>query len=115
MALDFVGEALGPVYELMQALVREGDGDLARRGQLAEAVGGRPGRERLAAVLDLARAVLAGDLRSAEPDRQARMIEAYAALVRLSAQAPTYNYDPGLLVMEIGGLLASVAVPREGT
>jgi len=31
--------------------------------------------------------------------------------VRLAAQAPTYNFDPGLLVMEIGTLLASLSVP----
>ena len=35
------------------------------------------------------------------------------ALTALAARAPTYNYDPGLLVMEIGGLLASAAMPRE--
>jgi DNA polymerase III subunit delta' len=41
------------------------------------------------------------------------MIEAHVALARLAAQAPTYNFDAGLLIMEIGGLLASAAVPRE--
>ena len=39
------------------------------------------------------------------------LAQAHADLVRLAGQAPTYNYDPGLLVMEIGGLLASLAVP----
>jgi DNA polymerase-3 subunit delta' len=41
------------------------------------------------------------------------LAQAHADLVRLAAQAPTYNYDPGLLVMEIGGLLASLAMPSE--
>jgi DNA polymerase-3 subunit delta' len=45
--------------------------------------------------------------------RQARIIEAHGALVRLAREAPTYNYDPGLLAMEIGALLASAAVPTE--
>ncbi len=113
MALAFVHAALGAVYDLMLTIIREGDAALALRGQLAEAVGARPDRERQMAVLDLARAVLASDLAQAEPSRQVRMIEAHSALAKLSAQAPTYNFDPGLLAMEIGGLLASAAVPRE--
>ena len=44
---------------------------------------------------------------------QLRIIEAYGEMTRIAAQAPTYNFDPGLLVMEIGGLLASAAMPRE--
>ena len=112
-ALDFVGEGLGKAHALMQRLTREGDASLGVRGALSEELGGRPSRERMAAALDLARAVLARDLRQAGPLRQARIIEAHAALVRLAAQAPTYNFDHGLLGMEIGGLLASAAVPRE--
>ena len=41
------------------------------------------------------------------------LTQAYADLNRLAAQAPTYNFDPGLLVMEIGTLLASLATPSE--
>jgi DNA polymerase-3 subunit delta' len=83
------------------------------RGLLADEVGARPARERLLAALDLARATLAEDLVSADRDRQLRIIEAHGAIARLAGQAPTYNFDPGLLVMEIGGLLASAAIPRE--
>ena len=39
--------------------------------------------------------------------------DAHAELVRLAAQAPTYNFDAGLLVLEIGTLLASLAAPSE--
>src|SRR5687768_18614938 len=39
--------------------------------------------------------------------------DTHAELVRLAAQAPTYNFDAGLLVMEIGTLLASLAAPSE--
>lgn len=113
MALGFVSEALGQAYQIMCAIMRDGDRDLALRGSLAEALGSRPGRLRLAAVLDLARAVLARALAQATPERQARMIDAHAALVQLSGQAPTYNFDPGLLAMEIAGLLAAAAMPRE--
>jgi DNA polymerase-3 subunit delta' len=112
-ALGFVSEELGQAYTVMQAILREGDSDLARRGRLAEALGARPGRLRLAAVLDLASAVVARELPLASPQRQARLIDAHAALVTLSGQAPTYNFDSGLLGQEIGGLLASAAMPRE--
>jgi DNA polymerase III subunit delta' len=113
VALAFLDHKLGAAHGLMCRLIREGDAHFALRGALAEELGSKPSRERQAAVLDLARAVLAGDLADATPQRQLALIEAHAALVRLAAQAPTYNFDPGLLVMEIGGLLASAAMPRE--
>lgn len=112
-ALAFVDQKLGPLHALMQRIVRNGDADFSLRGQLAEEIGARPDRERISAALDLARATLASDLADAARERQLRVIAAHGALTRLAAQAPTYNFDAGLLVMEIGGLLASAALPRE--
>jgi DNA polymerase-3 subunit delta' len=113
VALGFVGQDLAAVHQLMQRIVREGDPNLALRGALSQEIGARPDRERIAAALDLARAILAGELGDAPRERQLRIVEAHGAIVRLAAQAPTYNYDPGLLILEIGGLLASTALPRE--
>lgn len=112
-ALSFVGQDLGALHTLMLRLLRDGDERFELRGMLADQIGVRPDRERIAATLDLARAVLAGELRGATPLRQTRIIAAHAELVRLAGQAPTFNFDVGLLVMEIGGLLASAAVPRD--
>jgi len=56
--------------------------------------------------------VLAGALRDAPKPAQARIIDAHGALVRLAAEAPTHNYDPGLLAMAIGALLAGCAMPK---
>jgi DNA polymerase-3 subunit delta' len=112
-ALAFVEQALGPLHTLMQRIIREGDRDFVRRGALSAEIGARPDRERLLAALDLARATLAEDIASAPRERQMRIISAHQSINRLSAQAPTYNFDPALLVMEIGGLLASAAIPRE--
>jgi DNA polymerase-3 subunit delta' len=112
-ALDFVEQDLGKIHALMRTIITQGDGDFATRGALSEALGARPDRERMLAALDLARAVVAGELAGAARERQLRIIEAHGAIARLSAQAPTYNFDAALLVMEIGGLLASAAMPRE--
>lgn len=110
-ALAFLGQELGGMHQLMQVLVRQGDDDLALRGRLADEIGTRPDRERQLATLDLARAVLAAELRHADAPRQKAIIAAHGELVRLAAQAPTFNFDPGLLVMEIGGLLARAGAP----
>ena len=112
-ALNFVEQDLGKLHTLMRAIITQGDDDFSARGALSEAVGARPDRERMLAALDLARAVIAGELASATRERQLRIVQAHGAITRLSAQAPTYNFDAGLLVMEIGGLLASAAMPRE--
>ena len=113
IALAFVAHEFGPIHQLMQRILHEGDERFALRGALAAQMGPKPARERIFAVLDLARTELSAELAEAPRERQLRIIEAHGALARLSAQAPTYNFDPGLLIMEIGGLLASAAMPRE--
>ena len=113
VALEFLLQDLGPLHRMMLEIVARGDADFALRGALAEAIGTRPDRERMQAVVELARAVIAADLAQAPRERQHRIITAHAELVRLAAQLPTYNFDPGLAAMEIGGLLASAAMPRE--
>lgn len=113
VALNFVEQDLGNIHQLMMRILREGDADFHLRGALAEEMGARPLRERQLAALELARAVLANELSTGPRDRQLRIIDAHGTLTRLSTQAPTYNFDAGLLIMEIGGLLASAAMPRE--
>ena len=102
---------LGEPHGLMQALVREGDGDFSKRGALAEAIGARPDRQRQFAAIELARAVVAESLQGADLAALPVIADTHTELSILAAQAPTYNYDPGLLVMEIGGLLAKLGAP----
>jgi DNA polymerase-3 subunit delta' len=112
-ALSFVRRDLGKLYLVMRRIVEEGDEGMALRSALAEEMGARPDRGRMLAALELARATLSQAVAGAAPGQQPRIIDAHAALVGLAAQAPTFNFDTGLLMMEIGGLLASAALPRE--
>ncbi len=112
-ALDFVSQDLGQLNAIMQRIARDGDADFSLRGQLADAIGARPDRARVQAALDLARSVIA-EMAKASPKRHIPVVvSAHAELVKLTGQAPTYNFDAGLLVMEIGGLLASAAVTSD--
>lgn len=113
VALEFLDQDLGAILQAMQAIMARGDDDFALRGVLAAEIGARPDRDRMQAVAELARAVVSADLATAPRARQARIIAAHAELVRLTGQLPTYNFDPALAAMEIGGLLASAAMPRE--
>lgn len=113
IALAFAEHEFTQVHALMQRILSYGDGDFRLRGALADAMGARPSRDRQLAVLELARSTLTALLPAAGPRQQAALIEAHAALTRLSGQAPTYNFDSGLLILEIGGLLASAAMPRD--
>ncbi len=112
-AMTWVDEDLAHVDAAMRALLRLQDRSLEDRGALAAAIGSRPTPERLASTFTLARRLLAAAIRGAPPARRMAIVEAHAALVELGARAPTANFDPGLLAMEIGGLLASAALPRE--
>lgn len=108
-ALAFVEQGLGKVDASMRAILLQGDPQFTLRGQLAAEIGARPARERMQAILELARAIVAAEAILARRDRIPDLIRAHNELVALAGQAPLYNFDPGLLAMEIGTLLASAA------
>ncbi|WP_068076473.1 DNA polymerase III subunit delta' [Novosphingobium lentum] len=113
-AIAFAEQKLGPLSALFTRLLVQGDPDLALRGELSQALGARPDRERQLAAVEAARMTVAQAVLTVGDVARPRLIEAHGALVRLAAQVPTHNFDPGLLLLEIGGLLASVAPTREG-
>ena len=112
-AKTFIEEELGPIANLMRKIVQTGDPRMDLRGELARAIGTRPNRARMQAILELARGIVAEEARQGEGDGRTALIETYVQLVEFAAQAPTYNFDSGLLVMEIGGLLARAAEASE--
>ena len=112
-ALDFAGRNLTSAYGLMVRIMDGGDADFGLRGALLGEIGQRPDREQQLAVIEAARMIVANATPEADRARAARMIEAHAMLARLLAQAPTANFDASTLMLQIGGLLASVAADRE--
>jgi len=112
-ARNFLEQELGAVANAMRRLASQGDPGFELRGQLAAAIGQRPDRDRMRAVLELARTTLAQALPDADPQSQTALIEAHQELVVLAGQAPTYNFDPGLLAGEIASLLARAAGASE--
>lgn len=113
-ALRFAEQDLAPVAKAIAALLEHGDKGLAGRSELARLIGPRADRERVQAVLDLAQSLTARAARTAaDPDRRLRLIDTHAALVALAAEAPTANFDPGILPFEIGGLLVAAAAASE--
>lgn len=113
-AIAFAEQDLGKIHDLFVRLLESGDPDMIQRAELSAALGARPGRERQLAAIEAARMVLVGRLNAADQETRLRIADAHAALVRLAGQAPTYNFDPALLMLEIGGLLAGVGRTREG-
>lgn len=112
-ALDFVELDLGALHRLMLEIATKGDPGFVLRGRLADAMGARPDRQRQIAVVELARAVVAGAMEQIDTAAIPALVETHADLARLTTQVPTYNFDPGLLVLEIGTLLTRLAHPRE--
>ena len=112
-ALTFVEQELGKVDGPIRQILTQGDPHFALRGHLAAAIGARPSRERVQAIFDLARAILAEQAERAPKAHLPALIKAHGELVSLAAEAPTHNFDPGLLAMEIGTLLASAAPASE--
>jgi DNA polymerase III subunit delta' len=111
-ALQFVDMELGKVAQAMRDILERGDADFRLRGTLAGLIGARPDRDRIRAVLELARSVVAQRLDGAMADPRP-VIDTHGELVRLTGEQPTYNFDAGLLAMEIGTLLAKAAAASE--
>lgn len=112
-ALDFVELDLGPLHLLMQEIAAKGDPTFALRGRLADAMGARPDRQRQIAAVELARAVASAAMQGIDVAGIPSLVDTHEDLARLTTQVPTYNFDPGLLVLEIGTLLTRLAHPRE--
>ena len=111
-ALQFVDMELGKVAQAMRNILDRGDPDFQLRGTLAGLIGARPDRDRIRAVLELARSVVAQRLDPSLADPRP-VIDTHSELVRLTGEQPTYNFDAGLLAMEIGTLLANAAAASE--
>lgn len=113
-ALAFAEQDLAKAQVIFTALIERGDPELALRGALAGALGARPDRERQMAAIEAARMTVVRALGHVDDAAKLRLVEAHARLVKLAAEAPIYNFDVGMLLMEIGSLLASAAPTREG-
>jgi DNA polymerase-3 subunit delta' len=105
-AFEFLEQELGPIAAIFSRILDGGDRDMSERTALIKAVGQRPNPARLQSVLTLAQTSLTTGLGAASTAEQAARIDAHRNLVRLTNQAPTYNFDTGLLLTEVGGLLA---------
>ena len=112
-ALAFVEMGLAKVARTMRSIRDGGDADFTARGELTGLIGTKPERARLRAILDLARATVAADIDRLPARHATRRIAAHEGLVRLTGEYLTYNYDTGLLALEIGNLLAGCAAASE--
>ncbi len=109
-ALRFSEQDLAPIATLVTDLLIKGDPGLTARSDLARMIGPRADRARLQAVMELAQAIVADLARGpAAPAQRGALVETHAELVTLAAQAPSYNFDTGLLTLEIGTLLMRAA------
>ncbi|MEL6531289.1 MAG: DNA polymerase III subunit delta', partial [Pseudomonadota bacterium] len=113
-ALGFIEQDLGSVASLVRAILTEGDTGLSARSELSRVIGARADRARLQAVLDLAQAMVADAAKTTQSAYQrGKLIDAHQELVKLAAQAPSYNFDTGLLTLEIGTLLVNASAASE--
>ncbi|MEM7700549.1 MAG: DNA polymerase III subunit delta' [Pseudomonadota bacterium] len=113
-AVRFMEEDLGPVARMIDGLLTAGDPGFTARSELSRLIGARATKERVQAIFDLAQNITAGRAKSAQTNAaRAAMIDAHSELIRLATQAPSHNFDPGLLTLEIGTLLVRAHAASE--
>lgn len=112
-ALELLEQGLGPIAKTMRHIRNSGDVGFGARGELVGQIGARPDRNRLRALLSLASALVGEGLAELPPHLARRRLLAHEGLAKLSREYLTYNYDLGLLSLEIGNLLAGCAAASE--
>lgn len=113
-ALSFVDQELAPIARLISGLLVQGDAQFAARGELTRLIGPRADRKRLQAIMEITQGLVADAACQAKNStHRARLIDAHGELVTLAAQAPSYNFDTGLLTLEIGSLLVRASGASE--
>ena len=113
-ALRFAEQDLAPIGELISAILTKGDPNITARANLAQMIGPRADRARLQAVMELAQSIVADLARTTDDTaRRAALVDMHSDLVTLAAQAPNYNFDTGLLTLEIGTLLMRSATASD--
>ena len=113
-ALQFSQQDLQPVANQMTRLIVDGDRDLQGRTALTKLIGPRADKDRMTAIFELAQSIVAQRARASENSlERAELIEVHAELTTLAAQAPSYNFDTGLLCLEIGTLLCRPSAASE--
>ena len=111
-ALDIAALDLAPLESEAQAILRQGDPDNMRRSKLASALGTKAAADRYAAFLQLVPGLLAREAVGLEGEARGRALDAYEKARQTVAIAPRLSLDPGATVIELGGILASVALKR---
>ncbi|MEM7688113.1 MAG: DNA polymerase III subunit delta' [Pseudomonadota bacterium] len=113
-AVRFMEQDLTPVARMIDGLLVAGDPSFVARADLSRLIGPRADRDRVQAVFDLAQGITAQRARVADtPAVRAAMIDAHSRLITLATQAPSHNFDAGLLTLEIGTLLVAAHAASE--
>ncbi len=113
-AQGFIEQDLGAIAALIRGILADGDNNLTARAELTRTIGARADRVRLQAVLDLAQAMVADEAKhTLSSSHRGNLIDAHQELVKLAGQAPSYNFDTGLLTLEIGTLLVNASAASE--
>ena len=110
-ALAFAELDLAPLEATSLAIMRQGDPTNGRRADLALELGKKGAAERYAAFLELVPALVAREARGLRGMPLGRAVAAYEQVRELTALAPRLSLDPASTVLQIGGVLASVADP----
>jgi DNA polymerase III subunit delta' len=111
-ALAFAELDLAPLEESALSILQCGDPDNSKRSDLAGQLARKGAADRYAAFLELAPSLVAHEARDLPEPQRERALKAYDRIRELTAIAPRLSLDPAATIFQIGGILASVAVPQ---
>jgi DNA polymerase III subunit delta' len=113
-ALDFLGLGLEQLDADMRAIIKTGDNDNIIRMALANKLTLKAAQPRYEAFLRRAPQVIAEQARTMDALHVAVAVDAWEAASVLATRAVTLSLDKPGVVMQMGTLLASLQVPKNG-
>lgn len=112
-ALAFSDIGMDEIHKLMQNIAQTGDPHQVHRTKLSKLLIGKASKKKFDEFVSYAPVFTADYCRTANIDNLQNALSVWEELLRLSKQAPTYNFNTETLVYQIGGLLARLAPPRQ--
>ncbi len=112
-ALGYAEAGLAELVAKARTLMQRGDADMAIRLELVGQLSGKNGVKRQRAFLDIVPGLISREVKALSGERQSKAIQIWEDACRLVGNAQPKSLDMPSVIFALGGLMASLAPPKD--